>query len=134
MRVKVAQSFPTLCNPMDCTVHRILQASILEWAAFPFRGSLLNVQLPIKEAEKECLHKLRTNPDSAVPWNLQGSVSRTKVFKTRRLLLLFLGGHLRLMIKESGRFVLRMFPISVFLICFILTPSWLHEELSCFWM
>ena len=38
--VKVAQSYPTLCNPMDYTLHRILQARILEWVAFPFsRGS-----------------------------------------------------------------------------------------------
>ena len=30
----------TLCNPMDYTVHGILQARILEWAALPFsRGS-----------------------------------------------------------------------------------------------
>ena len=34
--VKVAQSCPTLCNPMDYTVHGILQARILEWVAFPF--------------------------------------------------------------------------------------------------
>ena len=27
---------PTLCNPMDYTVHRILQARILKWVAFPF--------------------------------------------------------------------------------------------------
>ena len=38
--VKVAQSCPTLCNPVDYTVHGILQARILEWVAFPFsRGS-----------------------------------------------------------------------------------------------
>ena len=38
--LKVAQSCPTLCDPMDYTVHGILQAQILEWAAFPFsRGS-----------------------------------------------------------------------------------------------
>ena len=38
--MKVAQSYPTLCNPMDYTVHRILQARIMEWVAFPFsRGS-----------------------------------------------------------------------------------------------
>ena len=38
--VKVAQSCPTLCNPMDHTVHGILQARILESVAFPFsRGS-----------------------------------------------------------------------------------------------
>ena len=39
-RVKVAQLCPTLCDPMNCTVHRILQARILKWVAFPFsRGS-----------------------------------------------------------------------------------------------
>ena len=36
LKVKVAQSFRTLCNPMDYTVHEILQARILEWVAFPF--------------------------------------------------------------------------------------------------
>ena len=40
LKVKVAQSCPTLCNPMDYTVHGILQVRILEWVAFPFsRGS-----------------------------------------------------------------------------------------------
>jgi len=34
--VKVAQSWPTLCDPMDCTVHGILQAGILEWVAISF--------------------------------------------------------------------------------------------------
>ena len=38
--VKVTQSCPTLCDPMDYTVHGILQARILECVAFPdFRGS-----------------------------------------------------------------------------------------------
>jgi len=38
--MKVAQLYPTLCDPMDYTVHGILQARILEWVAFPFsRGS-----------------------------------------------------------------------------------------------
>ena len=38
--VKVSQSCPTLCDPMDYTVHGVLQARILEWVAFPFsRGS-----------------------------------------------------------------------------------------------
>ena len=36
----VAQSYLTLCNPMDCSpsgssLHRILQARILEWVAMP---------------------------------------------------------------------------------------------------
>ena len=39
-KVKVAQLCPTLCDPMDYTVHEILQARILEWEAFAFsRGS-----------------------------------------------------------------------------------------------
>ena len=38
--VKITRSCPTLCDPMDYTVHGILQARILEWVAFPFfRGS-----------------------------------------------------------------------------------------------
>ena len=38
--VKVSQSYSTLWDPTDYTVHGILQARILEWVAFPFpRGS-----------------------------------------------------------------------------------------------
>ena len=36
VKVKVAQSCLTLCDPMDYTVHGILQARILEWVAIPF--------------------------------------------------------------------------------------------------
>ena len=36
MKVKVTQSCPILSNPIDYTVHGILQARILEWVAFPF--------------------------------------------------------------------------------------------------
>ena len=40
VKVKVAQSCPTLGDPLDYTVHGILQARILEWVAVPFsRGS-----------------------------------------------------------------------------------------------
>ena len=39
-KVKVTQSCLTICDPMDSTVHGILQARILEWVAFSFfRGS-----------------------------------------------------------------------------------------------
>ena len=34
-KVKVAQSCPTLCDPMDYIVHAILQVRILEWVVFP---------------------------------------------------------------------------------------------------
>ena len=38
--VKVTQSHPNLCNPMDDAVQGILQIRIVEWVAFPFsRGS-----------------------------------------------------------------------------------------------
>ena len=36
MKVNVAQSCQTLCDPVDYTVHGILQARILEWVAIPF--------------------------------------------------------------------------------------------------
>ena len=45
VKMLVAQSCPTLCDPMDCSppgssVHGILQARILEWVAITFsRGS-----------------------------------------------------------------------------------------------
>ena len=42
VKVKVAQSCPTLCDPMDYTVQGILQARILEWVAFPSPGDLPN--------------------------------------------------------------------------------------------
>ena len=38
-KVKVAQSCPTLCDPMHYTVHGILQARILGRVAFPFSRS-----------------------------------------------------------------------------------------------
>ena len=41
-KVKVAQSRPTLCDPMDYTVHGILQARILEWVSFSSPGDLPN--------------------------------------------------------------------------------------------
>jgi len=36
VRVKVAQSCLTLCDPKTNTVHGILQARILEWVGLPF--------------------------------------------------------------------------------------------------
>ena len=42
VKVKITELYPTLCDPMDYTVHGILQARILEWVAFPFsRGIFL---------------------------------------------------------------------------------------------
>ena len=43
--IEVAQSCPTLCNPVDCSLpgsslHGILQARILQWLPFPAPGDL----------------------------------------------------------------------------------------------
>ena len=42
---EIAQSCPTLCNPMDCSlqdssIHGIFQARELEWVAIPSPGEL----------------------------------------------------------------------------------------------
>ena len=42
VKVKVAQSCPTLCDPMDYTVHGILQARILERIVFPSPADVPN--------------------------------------------------------------------------------------------
>ena len=40
MKVKVPQSYSTLCDPTEYIVHGILQARIPKWVAIPFsRGS-----------------------------------------------------------------------------------------------
>ena len=45
VKVKVAQSCLTLCDPRVYTVHGILQARILEWVAFPFSRDLPNPRI-----------------------------------------------------------------------------------------
>ena len=56
MKVKseseVAQSYPTLRDPMDCSppgssVHGIFQARVLEWVAIPFSDIIQEVLLKI---------------------------------------------------------------------------------------
>ena len=42
VKVKVSQSGLTLCDPVDYTVHGILQARMLEWVAFPSPRDLPN--------------------------------------------------------------------------------------------
>ena len=60
MKVKVTQSCPTLCNPMDYTIHGILQARILEWVPFPNTGvgslSLLQGIFPTQGSNPGLLH------------------------------------------------------------------------------
>ena len=49
--MKVTQSCPTLCDPKDCTVHGILQARTLEWAAFPFFRRPSQLRSPTLQAD-----------------------------------------------------------------------------------
>ena len=44
-KVKVTQSYVTLCDPMEYTVLGILQARILKWVAFPFPEDLPNLEI-----------------------------------------------------------------------------------------
>ena len=57
-KVQVAQSCPTLFNPMDYTVRGILQARILEWVA----NSPLQVIFPTQESNPGLLHCRQTLP------------------------------------------------------------------------
>ena len=52
MKVKVTQSCPTLCDPMDFAVHGILQARILEWVTFPFSRGF---SLPRDRTQVSCI-------------------------------------------------------------------------------
>ena len=50
--MKVAQSCLTLCDPMDYTVHGILQARILEWGVvFPFSRGSSQPRFPALQAD-----------------------------------------------------------------------------------
>ena len=66
LKVKVAQSCPTPCDPMDYTVHGILQARILEWVAFPFSRGLPNLGVQ---------HRSPTLQPDSLPAELQGKLS-----------------------------------------------------------
>ena len=48
MKVKFAQSCPTLCDSMDFIIHGILQVRILEWVAFPFSKGLPNPGIELR--------------------------------------------------------------------------------------
>ena len=70
MKVKseseVAQSYPTLSDPMDCSllgssIHGIFQARILEWGAIAFSGYSddTNLMAESKEELKSLLIKVK---------------------------------------------------------------------------
>ena len=69
MSVKVTLLFPTLPDPMDYTVHGILQARILEWVAFSF--STRSSQ-PRDQAQVSCIA-------GGLPAELRGKLKNTGV-------------------------------------------------------
>ena len=70
--MKVAQLCPTLCDPMDYTVHGILQARILGWVAFPFaRGSSQprdELRSPLHMFHLPCYHHPPPQWDICYSW------------------------------------------------------------------
>ena len=84
--VLVAQLYPTLCDPMDCSppgssVHGILQARILEWVAISFQGVFptqgWNPGLPIAG------NSLSAEPPGKPKNTEMGSLSLLQIFPTQ---------------------------------------------------
>ena len=102
VKVKVAQSCPTLCDSMDCTVYGILQARRLEWVAFPFsRGSsqprgltqISRIQadsLPAEPQGKPEMEK-KTQLQTGFPQWLSGKESPCQCKVTQEMQFVFLG-------------------------------------------
>ena len=76
---KLFQLYPTLCDPMDCSlpgfsVHEIIQARILEWVAMPSSRGLpdpgieLESEKPITGDSNGLMSKFETNPYGLSPW------------------------------------------------------------------
>ena len=82
VKVKVAQSCQTLCNSMDHTVLRILQARILEWLAFPlllgiFAGAQMVKNPPTVQetlvqflGQEDLLEKEMASHSSVLAWRI----------------------------------------------------------------
>ena len=84
-KVKIVQSCPTLCNPMDYIVHGILQVRILEWVAFPFSRKFPN---PGIEPRSSALHaaSLTAEPPGKPKNTGVGSLSLLQhIFRTQEL-------------------------------------------------
>ena len=130
--VKVTQSCPTLCDPMDYTVCGILQARILKWVAVPFsRGSSQHrgwaqvsfiaggffTSWPTREALlncMNCLYILEVNPLSVA------------LFATCFLGCFFIFVYDFLWCAQACKFDLILF---IFALIFI-TLSWIKKDLA----
>ena len=69
LKVKVAQLCPTLCSPMDYTVHGILQARILAWVAPSFSRGSSQPRYPTQVSSAEPQGKPKnTGVATRLPW------------------------------------------------------------------
>ena len=87
-KVKVAQSCPTLCDPMDCIVHGIMQARILEWVANTGMGSHWGSSQPGIKPRSPTLQadSLRAEPQRKPKNTVVGSLSLLQwIFLTQEL-------------------------------------------------
>ena len=89
--VKVTQLCLTLCNPMDYTVHEILQARILEGVAFPFSRGSSQPRSPTLKAD-------------FLPAEPQGKPKNTEVGSLSLLQGIFRTQELNQGLLHSGRF------------------------------
>ena len=81
VKVKVTQLCPTLCDPIDYTVHGILQAKILEWVVIPFSRGLSQPR-----DWTQNLHSLPTEPPGNPKNTGVGSLSLLqRIFLTQEL-------------------------------------------------
>ena len=80
-KTKVAESCPTLCAPMDYTVHGILRARILEWVAFPSPGDLPNPGIKPRSPSLQA---------DSLPAEPQGKPKNTRVDSLSLLQCIFL--------------------------------------------
>ena len=81
LKVKVTQSSPTLCYPMDYRVHGILQARILKWVAFSFSRGSSQTKSPALQADSlpaEPQGKPKNTGMGSLPYGVAQSRTRLK--------------------------------------------------------
>ena len=87
MHAKLLQSYPTLCDPMDCSppgssVHGILQARTLEWVAMPSsRGSSQprdRMQISSASCVGRRVHSLPLAPPGKPNWSTKSLPNLSK--------------------------------------------------------
>ena len=84
-KVKVIQSCPTLCDPLDYRVHGILQARILEQVAFPFSRGLPNPGIEPRSPALQ-VDSLPAEPQGKPKYTGVGSLSLLqRIFLTQEL-------------------------------------------------